>query len=231
MAGSEVPRAHAEVEVGALRLYDSPYSPNARKVRATAAELDLDLDLVEVDLLGGGTRTAQFLELNPNGKLPVLVHEGWTLWESNAILAYLAALRPRRGLHPLAPRQRADVDRWLFWQISHLSLPVARAGFERLVKPLLRDQPPDEGVVATAMGELHPWLTVLDASLESSEWLAGQLSIADFAVGAWVELLGAAALLDDWPGLRAWLGRLDRRPSWHRTRGGIVELPAVRRSA
>src|SRR5262249_12843399 len=81
--------------------------PNARKVRLRAAELDIPLDRVALDFSKGEMRSAEYLAKNPNGKVPTIDDDGFVLFESCAILSYLASKRPERGLVPTDPKERA----------------------------------------------------------------------------------------------------------------------------
>src|SRR5262245_38420699 len=123
-----------------MRLYDFPFSPNCRKVRAVAYELGVALELVPVDLLKGESRTPAFLAKNPNGRVPVLEDGDLTLWESTAIMRYLAS---GTSLVPTARRAAAEMDRWIAWQLAHLGPAMSKVAFERVVKPLRRLGPPD----------------------------------------------------------------------------------------
>src|SRR5688572_19644964 len=102
-----------------MKLYDFAFSPNCRKVRAVAYELGIALEPVHVDLVRGAQRQPDFLALNPNGRVPVLVDGDLVLWESTAIMRYLSASRGG-ALVPTSPRAQAEVDRWLAWQLAHL---------------------------------------------------------------------------------------------------------------
>ena len=86
-----------------MKLYNANLSPNAMRVRAVANELGIALEVIDVDLRSGGNRTKEFLALNPNGKVPVLVDGDFVLWESRAINAYLATTKPEHGLYPPTP--------------------------------------------------------------------------------------------------------------------------------
>src|SRR5689334_875510 len=98
-----------------MKLHVFPPSPRAAKVLALAHHLGVDFEMAIVDLLSGGSQTPEFKKLNPNGKMPVLEDGDFVLWESNAILQYLASKRPDSGMFPTDPRRQADVARWQFW--------------------------------------------------------------------------------------------------------------------
>src|SRR6202012_5995658 len=105
---------------------DFPFSPNCRKVRAVAYELGIALEHVPVNLVKGEQRAPAFLAKNPNGRVPVLEDGDFVLWESVAILRYFAAKTPGSSLVPSGAREQADMDRWLVWQVAHLSPPLSK---------------------------------------------------------------------------------------------------------
>src|ERR1700751_1312812 len=119
-----------------MKLHVAPPSPRGFKVLAVARQLGLDFDLCPVDLLTGAQNQTQFVALNPNRKMPVMEDDGFVLWESNAIMQYLASKKPDVGLLPLDPRHRADVSRWQFWEVAHWDPACATLIFERLLKKL-----------------------------------------------------------------------------------------------
>src|SRR5688500_4739585 len=127
-----------------MKLYGFPPSPNTWKVRAVAAHLGIPLELEFVDLTKGQHRTPEYLALNPTGRTPTLVDGDFRLWESNAIMQYLASQKPN-SLFPNDARMRADIMRWQSWQIAHGSKEGCEPLlFQRLVKKLFGMGPPDE---------------------------------------------------------------------------------------
>ena len=198
-----------------MKLYNANLSPNAMRVRAVANELGIALEVIDVDLRSGGNRTKEFLALNPNGKVPVLVDGDFVLWESRAINAYLATTKPERGLYPADPRKRAIVDQWSYWQAVHFGPAVQRVVFERLLKSRFGRGEPDENAIEGQLKEIAQFLPVLDANLAGKDWVAGALSLADFAVGSTLVYGKAAGIsLAEAPNVAAWMERLDARPSW-----------------
>ena len=194
-----------------MKLYDFAPSPNCRKVRAVAYELGLKLEYVPVDLIRGETRAAAFVEKNPNGRLPLLEDGELLLWESSAIIAYLAA---GSSLLPAAPKERAEVDRWIAWQLAHLGPAIRKVAFERVVKKLTGRGAPDEAQIAAGTEEFGELSAVLDRSLGDKAFLAGPLTIADFALASHYSITASCGL-DVTPHQRvnAWLGRMLRRDS------------------
>lgn len=197
-----------------MKLYDFPFSPNCRKVRAVAYELGIELEHQHVDLLSGGSRTPAFLAKNPNGRVPVLEDGDLVLWESVAIMRYLAA---GSSLLPREARAAAEVDRWLAWQLAHLAPGMRKIAYERIVKPLMRRGEPDPARIDEGTAELEACTSILDAALAGREYVAGPLTLADFALAAHYSLsAGAGFRLDRWERVASWLARMSSRDSMAR---------------
>lgn len=197
-----------------MRLYDFPFSPNSRKVRAVAYELGIALEHEHVDLLAGAQRAPEFLALNPNGRVPVLVDGNFVLWESTAIMRYLAV---GSRLVPTERRAAAEVERWIAWQLQHLAPAMSKVAFEKIVKRLTWRGEPDLARVAEGTAEFATLSAILDGALAHREHVAGPLSVADFALAAHYSLAGAAGL-DVAPhrNVAGWLARMLARDSMAR---------------
>lgn len=217
-----------------MKLHDFAFSPNSRKVRAVAYELGVPLEFVHVDLVHGAQKTPEFLALNPNGRVPVLRDDDFTLWESTAILRYLAAKSDRP--HALVPedlRARADVDRWLAWQCQHLSPATSKVAFERIVKKLVGAGEPDQEVIRAGIAEVDALTAVLDGWLADRSYVAGALSIADFALAAHYSIAAMCGIdLTRHARVNAWLGRILARDSMRRAlsdaQASMAHEPVVR---
>jgi len=203
-----------------ITLYDMPESPHARKVRLLAAELGIPLELVARDPRIGETRGPDYLALNPNGRIPTLVEDDVTLWESPAILKYLAAKHPERGLNGASLQDQAQVDQWLFWWVGGVEAAMEALFWERIIKPkVLKKDGNDPGIMADARARLARFLPVLDRQLEGREFVIGPLSIADFVIGARLDR-GPDYLdidLSPYKNIGAWLERLRAKPYWSTT--------------
>src|SRR5579859_473206 len=149
----------------AMKIYAFTPSPNCQKVLAVVRELALPVETIHVDIFKGEAKTPAFLAKNPNGRVPVLEHDGLVLWESNAILAYLASQQPIPSLLPTKPRERAEVDRWLFWQTAHLAPAVGKVAFEKIVKPMTMQGAPDAAIIAAGTTDFAAHAKILDGSL------------------------------------------------------------------
>ena len=201
-----------------LTLYDMRDSPHARKVRLLAAELGIPLEKVERDPRKGETRSRDYLALNPNGRVPVLDDDGFVVWESAAILKYLAAKHPERRLGGADPKQAALVDQWLFWWAGGPEAAIDMLAWELLIKPnVLRQPGNDPGIVADAHARLARFLPVLDRQLDGRGYVIGPLSVVDFAIGPRFDRAPALLKFDVAPyrNIAAWHERLRAKPYWN----------------
>lgn len=199
-------------------LYGRPNSINVQKARWTLAEIGLDYRHVETGRgYAGGNDEAWFLELNPNGTVPVLDDgDGTVLWESNAIVRYLAARYDGGGLWPEEASARADSDRWMDWQLSVLS-PAIRPAFWQLIRTPERER--DDGVVQACAEKANAAFAVLDAALAGRRFIHGpQPTIGDIPLGAtahrWFQLPMPRARV---PNVEAYYERLQTRPAFRDT--------------
>jgi glutathione S-transferase len=203
-----------------MRLYHHPMSANARRAVMTALQLGAEVELVAVDLAKGEQRKPEYLRLNPNGKVPVLDDDGFVLWESHAIMAYLADRTPGQTLYPEAPRARADVNRWLFWNAHHFTPAVSVLGWENLVKGMIGQGGPDPAAVKRGEGLVTDCARVLDAHLAGKTWIAqDQLTLADLAIATPLMVIKEAKLpVADHAHLLSWFGRVQELDAWQKTR-------------
>jgi len=201
-----------------MKLYQLSFSPNCQKVVALANEVGLPLELVAVDLFKGGARTPAMLAKNPNGKVPILEDGEFTLWESNAMLGYVAAKANRTDLAPTGMVERADVERWMSWGTAHFAAAVRKVAFERIVKKLAGLGAPDEALVKAGTEEFAVWAGVLEQSLRSKEYVCGRLTIADFSLAPYAALSASCGLdFEPYPKAKAWLARMTARDSMKQT--------------
>src|SRR5262245_27241027 len=202
-----------------MKLYGFPPSPNTWKVRAVAAHLGVPLELELVDLGKGEQQKPEFRALNPTGRTPVLVDGDFRLWESTAIMRYLADRAPNR-LWPGDARSRADIARWQSWELAHWGKEACQPLiFERLVKKFLNLGAPDPAVVAKGTDAFNREGRVLDAHLAKQPWLVGDdVTLADFSVAAPLFYAQEAELpLASYAHVRDWFARASALPAWRDT--------------
>jgi glutathione S-transferase len=200
-----------------ITLYELQPSPHARKVRLLAAELGIPLNKVACDPRIGETRTGEFLAKNPNGRIPTLEEDGFVLWESPAILKYLAAKHPERALAGAEPKAQALVDQWICWWVAGPEAAMDALAWEILIKPMVLKQPGnDPGIMADARARIDRFLPVLDTQLKGRDYIVGPLSVVDFLTGPRLDTGPAFLKLDISPyqNINAWLERLRAKPYW-----------------
>lgn len=157
-------------------------SINVRKVLWALNELGVAYEREDWGMPLRDPKVPQFLALNPNGQVPVLIDDGFALWESNAILLYLAEVYGRGTLWIEDPRQRAMTYQWLGWQATELNAPWGYA-----VNALVRQTPgyDDPAKIADSIATWTKKMDLLEAHLASSAGYVagGEFSLADIAVG------------------------------------------------
>lgn len=203
-----------------LRLHVFPPSPRAFKVLVVAHHLGIEYEFVLCDLTKGDQKSAAYAAVNPNQRMPSLEDGDFRLWESNAIVQYLAAKKPERGLLPADERARADVARWQFWESTTWDPGCAILVFERAVKRFFGGGAPDPVEVEKGLQRFHRAAKVLDAHLRGRTYVCcDRLTLADFALAADLTMAEPAQLpLEDYGEIRRWAGRLAELPAWQRTR-------------
>jgi len=195
-------------------------APRAFKVMATARLLDIDHTLRVVDLRKGEQMSPEYAALNPNMRMPTLEDGDYVLWESNAILQYLASKRPDSGVWPEDARARLDVTRWQFWDLAHWDSACAVFAFEYVAKRLLRgDSEPDMAAIAKGTEAFHRVAKVLDGQLQEQRFVTGKtLTLADFSLGSALNLAGVARYpLHPYGAIKRWHGELMALPAWQQT--------------
>ena len=200
-----------------LKLYTFPLSPNHIKVAAVLHHLGLEFQPVVLDLTKRESFAPEYADTNPNSMIPTLVDGDFTLWESTAIITYLAE-KSGSDLMPTEVRERAEVVRWLSWQMCHWTPALGTIAFERLAPYFFEGYITDEAAVEKALLQLKRFATVLDGHLKDRSFVANdRLSVADFALAAAaVHRNRAQIALDDYPHLQSWLGRIEALPAWQK---------------
>lgn len=195
-------------------------TPNGVKVGVALEELGLDYEAHQVNILENEQRTPAFLEINPNGKIPVLIDphgpggRRLILMESGAILLHLAQITGR--LMPTDPLERSETLQWLFFQVGHVGPMFGQLGhFHRIG----RKKTDDTYALERYTAETRRILGILELRLEGREFIVGSAySIADISIFPWVRTLvgfyDAAKQVgfEDFPRVGAWLERLLARP-------------------
>lgn len=200
-----------------IDLYTSP-TPNGWKVSVALEEMGLDYNVIPIDLREAEQKQPQYLQLNPNGRIPTIVdrdNDNFAVFESGAILVYLAE---KTGLLlPVDAKGRSRVIQWLMFQMGGVGPMMGQANvfyryFDEKIQP----------AIDRYQHEAKRLLTVLDTQLAKQEFLAGEYSIADIANWCWAKTYAWSGVeIDDLPHLQRWIDAIADRSAVQRG----IEVP------
>ena len=204
-----------------IKLYSWPQSSGTR-VAWALEELGLPYDYVSLDAKKGEHRSAEYLKVNPHGKVPVLVDGDEHLFESGAILLHLGARYGiEKNLWPAARTQaRADAICWTVWAMAELGPYLLQYLYHGLDTPV-SFKPADRSKAAAdySRSQLERLFAALDARLDGREYMLGAFSLVDVAVASWLAFGTAFGVdLGHHPRVAAWLKRCIERPAFKRAR-------------
>jgi glutathione S-transferase len=167
-----------------LKIWGRANSVNVQKVLWCLRELDLTYERIDAGMAFGRNTEAEYLAMNPNGRVPTLVDGDYVLWESNSVMRYLVlAYGKESPIYPQAPKQRAGVDRWLDWTLSTMQ-PVDRPVFWALVRTPVekRDM---VAIQKDVDAEAVQW-RIVDNQVATRRFVEGDdFTLADIALGAY----------------------------------------------
>ena len=197
-----------------MKLYDLELSGNCYRVRLLLSLLGLRHELATVNLMKGEQREPWFLKLNPRGQVPTLDDGGTVVWDSMAILVYLARNYGGEKWLPLDAKAMAEVMQWL--------AVMENEGLYGLSKARLICKFKFPGNLADAQLLGRKGLDVLEQQLAAHQWLAlDRLTIADIGCFPYVALASEGEIpLDAYPSVRSWIGRIKSLP-------GFVGMPGI----
>jgi glutathione S-transferase len=199
-----------------LRIWGRNNSVNVQKPLWLCEEIGLAYERIDAGGSFGVVNTPQYRNLNPNGLVPTIEEDGFVLWESNAVLRYLAAKHSAGKLWPEDLRIRAEADRWMDWQNTTF-WPAFRPLFWNLVRTP-PDQRDDKAMEESRLRSAEI-LGYLDAHLKNRAFIAGDaLTIGDIPMGCaiwrWVSV---PAEKPDLPHLHRWFDTLSQRMPYKKT--------------
>jgi glutathione S-transferase len=212
-------------------VHSVPGSPFGRSVFAALEEKGAGYRLSPV--APGTHKSEPHLSRHPFGRVPVLEHDGYWLYETQAILRYLDRVLPEPALTPADPRLAGRMDQVMNINDWYLFQGVNNViGFQRIIKPRLMGQPADEAAIAEAMPRAHAVINELSRLLGAQSYFAGEhLSLADLLVAPQLDFL---SLTPEWAVLTArnenlnpWLARVTARASFKATTWEKIAQPAA----
>jgi glutathione S-transferase len=196
-----------------LKILGRNNSSNVQKVMWCCGELGLKVDRADIGGPFGKNREPEYLALNPNGLVPTMDDDGFILWESNAIVRYLAAKHGTGTLWPADLRHRADADRWMDWQMGTVA-PAITPMFLGLYRT-----PPDKrdpAAIEASRVKTGEVLKILDAHLAKSPYVGGDtLTMGDIPLGIMgYRWFNFPIERPEMKNLRAWYDRLTQRTAF-----------------
>ncbi|WP_462379178.1 glutathione S-transferase family protein [Pseudomonas sp. Marseille-QA0892] len=196
-----------------LKIWGRPNSNNVRKALWCAEELGLAYERIDAGGAFGRVNEPGFLAMNPNARIPVLEDGEQVLWESNAIVRYLAARYSRGELWQEDPAERASADRWMDWASSTF-VPVFTPAFVGLVRTPASQR--DEAHIEVALRQCEAALLLLDAELARRPFLSGDaLGIGDIPMGTFIYAwFGLPINRQTLPNVERWYQALRSRPAY-----------------
>ena len=197
-----------------IDLYTAP-TPNGFKASVALEELEIPYETHSINMMESEQKESWFLKINPNGRIPAIVDGDVPVFESGAIMIYLAEKAGR--LLPTEPAARARVISWLMFQMGGIGPMMGQANvFFRYFPEKL------PSAIARYQNEGRRLFEVLDGALADNEWLAGEFSIADIANWCWVRTYKWSGIeTDGLDHLHRWAAQLAARPACQRG----VEVP------
>ena len=192
-----------------LEFYTAP-TPNGWKVAMTLEEMELDYRLRTVNLSAGEQQEESYLNINPNGRIPAIVDEGFAVFESGAIMLYLAEKTGK--LMPRDAKGRSEVIQWLMFQMAGIGPMQGQAVV--FVRYFPEDIPAAKDRYINESRRLYE---VVDRRLEGREWLVNDFSIADIANWSWIRSYKWARIpIEGLDNLSRWMDQMLNRPACER---------------
>jgi glutathione S-transferase len=209
----DIPQHRPNEENRMLKILGRKTSGNTQKVLWCCDELRIAYEREDYGRGFGNNHEPAYLALNPNGRVPTIVDDGFVLWESNTIVRYLCAKHGMGTLCPPELQRRADLERWMDWQQTTL-----RPRFHALFDALKASPQPDNAAVETLGKAMDDAWAILDAHLAQRRYVGGaSLTMADmpfcYIVNRWYRLPIAHS---GFMNVKAWFDRLCERPAFRR---------------
>ncbi|ARC94315.1 glutathione S-transferase [Vibrio coralliilyticus] len=208
-----------------MKLYAIVGSPNSRKVLAVINHLGLDIEIEYLDLFSGEHKQPEYVSLNPNAMVPTLVDGDVSLWESNAIIQYLAENSRINDLYPNELKVRADINRWLCWELAHFNQAFGTLAIEAVAKPRFLGVKGDDAVIKWAKQNLVRFSEVLERHLEGRKFMVSDaITLADYAI-VHVEFFKESIPFDwdSYPNINDYFSRMRDEQHWVATAPSKIE--------
>lgn len=185
-------------------------------------ELGVPYDRVKLDIQKGDTKKPEYLAVNPNGKVPCIVHDGTVIWESAALTIYLGeAFGVERGLFPAPGPRRGEALKWIVW--TNVTLGDAMGRWSRNTMDWVPAEQHNAKAAEAARADLDGCLKVLDQSLAGKSYLIGDYTLADAHLNSFCDWLRYLKLdLTPFRSVEAWSERCRARPAYKKVMAPII---------
>lgn len=196
-----------------LTFYYSPMS-TADITNLVLAELEVPHERVILDIRKGDLKKPEFLKLNPNGKVPLIVHDGTPIFESAAITIYLGeTFGVEKGLYPAAGPKRGEAMKWIVW--TNVTLGDAVTRWTHNTQEWVPAEQRNAKAGEAGLADVHSRLKVLDTALEGRSFLCGEYTVADTHLNSFVDWLRHMKVdLAAYKNVVAWGERCCARPAY-----------------
>ncbi|WFQ81442.1 glutathione S-transferase family protein [Xenorhabdus sp. SF857] len=196
-----------------LTIWGRKNSSNVKKVLWCLEELNVPYQQIDVGGKFGKLNDPEYLRMNPNAVIPCLQEDDFILWESNAIVRYIAAKFGKDSLYPADLQERASVEKWMDWVGCNLFAPIKQFVISFIRTPA--DQR-DPKIIAQSVTEIEKWLKIVDDTLSNQQYLAGdKFGMADISLAPLAYLwLNVEIERPSLPNLERWYQLLTERPAF-----------------
>ncbi|KLU16823.1 MULTISPECIES: glutathione S-transferase family protein [Xenorhabdus] len=198
-----------------LTIWGRKNSSNVKKVLWCLEELNVPYQQIDVGGKFGKLNDPEYLRMNPNAVIPCLQEDDFILWESNAIVRYIAAKFGKDSLYPADLQERASVEKWMDWVGCNLFAPIKQFVISFIRTPA--DQR-DPKIIAQSVTEIEKWLKIVDDTLSNQQYLAGdKFGMADISLAPLAYLwLNVEIERPSLPNLERWYQLLTERPAFRK---------------
>ncbi|MCY4333397.1 MAG: glutathione S-transferase family protein [Litoreibacter sp.] len=197
-----------------IKILGRDTSSNVQAVMWLVGELRIEHERLDFGGSFGGTQTEEFLAMNPMGRVPVLQDGALTMFESQAIMRYLAAKYGSGGLWPDSPAARAPVDQWMEWSKVNVAPAVIYKVFWQMIRTCAADR--DHALIAKGVDDLKTLMAIAEKQIARHGWLAGpEMTLADIAFGTLLYRYYEVPFeRSDLPAVAEYYAKLTARPAY-----------------
>jgi len=191
-----------------IKLYGFELSFPVNRVRLCLNAMGIEYEFIRINPLAGDNQTDDYLKINPGAKIPAIDDNGYTLFESNAIMKYLCR-KYKSDFYPEAIKAQADVDKWLDYIAIHLGNGYGKVLFNKFLAKLVGADV-DEQSLKDGYSFIERYLGIIDKQLAASTFVAGDtMTIADFCLLSTVDPSEAIEIkMNDYPSVKEWQTKL-----------------------